>query len=96
MITNCFSSTVDRANPYLSVHLPQTTKIMSHQYSITTNYKESDNVVFTLVENRVSIGLNHLLIDLQDDDNNQIQFFAVSTLQVIQSLLPDCEVVQEY
>ena len=69
---------------------------MTHQYSITISYQKSDNVIFTLVENRVSIGLNHLLIDLQDDDTNQIQFFAVSTLQVIQSLLPDCEVIQEY
>ena len=87
---------VGRADPYLFVHLPQTTKTMSHQYSITTDYKESDNVVFTLVDNRVNIGLNHLLIDLQDDDNNQIQFFAVSSLQIIQALLPDCKVVQEY
>lgn len=69
---------------------------MSHQYSITTDYKESDNVVFILADNRVNIGLNHLLIDLQDDDNNQIQFFAVSSLQTIQALLPDCNVVQEY
>lgn len=63
---------------------------MSHQYSITIPYTKSDNVVFTLVENRVDIGLNHLLIDLVTDDTNQIQFFACS------SLLPECEVVQEY
>jgi len=69
---------------------------MSHQYSIILPYTDSDNVVFVLVEHKVNIGLNHLLVDLATDDTNQIQFFAVSTLQVIQALLPDCEVIQDY
>lgn len=69
---------------------------MSHQYSITLPYRESDNVVFTLVEHRVNIGLNHLLIDLINDGENIIQFFACSSLPVLQSLLPNCEVVQNY
>lgn len=69
---------------------------MSHQYSITTSYKESDNIIFTLVENRVNIGLNHLLVNLATDDTNQIQFFASVPLQRVQALLPDCEVIQDY
>ena len=69
---------------------------MSHQYSITLPYTDSDNVVFTLVENRVNIGLNHLLVDLQDDNTNQIQFFAACSLSHLQALLSDCEVIQEY
>ena len=70
---------------------------MSHQYSITVSYRESDNIVFVLVDNRVNIGLNNLVIDLQPDtDDNQIQFFAVCSLQVLESLLPDIEIMQEY
>lgn len=70
---------------------------MSHQYSITTNYRESDNIVFVLVDNRVNIGLNNLIIDLQPDtDNNQIQFFAACSLQALESLLPDTQIIQEY
>ncbi len=69
---------------------------MSHQYSIITNYKESDSIVFTLVEHRVNIGLNHLLIDLVTDDTNQIQFFSTVGLQRLQALLPEVKIVQEY
>ncbi len=69
---------------------------MSHQYSITLPYTDSDNVVFTLVENRVNIGLNHLLVDLVSEDTNQIQFFACSSLAYLQALLPDTKIVQEY
>lgn len=69
---------------------------MSHQYSITLPYTESDSVVFVLTDNRVVLNLNHLLIDLATDDTNQIQFFSCSSLQVIQNLLPNVEVVQDY
>ncbi len=69
---------------------------MSHQYSITTSYRDSDNIIFTLVENRVNIGLNHLLVDLATDDTNQIQFFSCSSLAYLQALLPDINIVQEY
>lgn len=69
---------------------------MSHQYSITLPYTNSDSVVFVLTDNRVAIGLNHLLIDLQDDNTNQIQFFSTVGLSVLQALLPDTEIVQEY
>lgn len=69
---------------------------MSHQYSITLPYTDSDNVVFVLTDNRVDIGLNHLLIDLATNDTNQIQFFACSSLSYLQALLPNIEIVQEY
>jgi hypothetical protein len=70
---------------------------MSHQYSITVPYQQSDNIVFVLTDNRVDLGLNNLGIDLQfDTDTNQIQFFASSTLQALQALLPDIDIVQEY
>lgn len=69
---------------------------MSHQYSITTSYKESDNIIFTLVENRVNIGLNHLLVDLATDDTNQIQFFSTVGLARLQALLPNITIMQEY
>jgi hypothetical protein len=70
---------------------------MSHQYSITIPYQQSDNVVFVLVDNRVNIGLNNLIIDLQPDtDNNQIQFFSTVGLARLQALLPDTTIVQEY
>ena len=69
---------------------------MSHQYSITLPYTNSDSVIFVLTDNRVAIGLNHLLIDLQDDNTNQIQFFACSSLAYLQALLPNIEIVQEY
>ena len=69
---------------------------MSHQYSITLPYTDSDNVVFVLTDNRVVIGLNHLLIDLATDDTNQIQFFSTLGLARLQALLPAIEIVQEY
>lgn len=69
---------------------------MSHQYSITLPYTDSDSVVFVLTDNRVAIGLNHILIDLATDDTNQIQFFASASLQKLQALLPDITIVQEY
>ncbi len=70
---------------------------MSHQYSITLPYQQSDTVVFILVDNRVNIGLNNLSIDLQfETDTNQIQFFACSSLAYLQALLPDCEIIQDY
>lgn len=70
---------------------------MQHQYSITISYRESDNVVFVLTDNRVDIGLNNLLVDLiPENDTNQIQFFAACSLQVLESLLPDTQIVQEY
>lgn len=69
---------------------------MSHQYSITLPYTDSDSVVFVLTDNRVAIGLNHLLIDLATDNTNQIQFFSTVGLTRLQALLPDVEIVQEY
>lgn len=69
---------------------------MSHQYSITTNYKDSDSIVFVLTDNRVQIGLNHLLVDLATEGENIIQFFATVGITRLQALLPDTTIVQEY
>ena len=73
-----------------------THNIMTHQYLITCNYKDSDNIVFTLTDNRVEIGLNHLLIDLATEGANTVQFFATVPITRLQALLPNITIVQEY